>query len=148
MYWAPCARLMKSITPNTSVRPAATRNKRTPSCSPLRIWTARRVVDMGDPRRGHHLGARPSPREERGAGADRIGSLDCAVKRRRTSLHRTILGVRIGVVLEHLLDDLGLELAVGALGDLDQVEVLDRLFFCFELDPPAQHSDPPLRSSY
>src|SRR5215813_12640230 len=57
MYWAPCARLMKCITPNTSVRPAATRNKRTPSCSPLRIWTARSVVDMGDPRRGRSLGA-------------------------------------------------------------------------------------------
>src|SRR6516225_9901850 len=138
MYWAPCARLMKSITPNTSVRPAATRNKRTPSCSPLRIWTARRVVDIGDPQRGRHLGARPSPREKRGGGADRIGSLDCAVKRRRTSLHRTILGVRIGVVLEHLLDDLGLELAVGALGDLDQVKVLDRIMVGVELEAPAQ----------
>src|SRR6516225_3008278 len=37
---------MKSITPKTSVKPAAIRNKRTPSCKPLRIWTRRSVVDM------------------------------------------------------------------------------------------------------
>src|SRR5215510_11766339 len=46
MYWTPCARLMKSITPKTSVSPAAIRNSRTPSCSPLRTWTTRRVVDI------------------------------------------------------------------------------------------------------
>src|SRR5215471_5457159 len=147
MYWAPCARLMKSITPNTSVRPAATRNKRTPSCSPLRIWTARRVVDMGDPRRARSLGARCSPRHKRvharlrramaEEGADQMRGVH-AVPNVGTLLHRTILGVRIGVVLEHLLDDLGLELAVGALGDLDQVEVLDRIVVGVELEAPAQ----------
>src|SRR5216683_2175513 len=103
MYCTPCARLMKSITPNTSVRPAATRNRRTPSCSPLRIWTARRVVDMSDPRR-----AVISVLGERAA---------CAPRTRGISLHRTILGVRIGVVLEFLLVDLRLELRV--LGFLD-----------------------------
>src|SRR5215470_13452573 len=124
MYCTPCARLMKSITPNTSVRPAAIRNKRTPSCSPLRIWTARRVVDMRDPRRAVISVRDPRPASLRGERAYRIRSFDCAVPNGGTSLHRTILGVRIGVVLEHLLDDLGLELAVGALGDLHQIEVL------------------------
>src|SRR5215469_11623982 len=160
MYCTPCARLMKSITPNTSVRPAATRNKRTPSCSPLRIWTARSVVDMGDPRRGHSLGALPLPFWGEGWGEgvqslwknhnpspqplslwerEQIERAGWTLPRsRRTSLHRTILGVRIGVVLEHLLDDLRLELAVGALGDLDQIEVLDRIVVCVELEAPAQ----------
>src|SRR6476661_1866730 len=46
MYCTPCARLMKSITPNTSVRPAAIRNSSTPSCRPFRVWTIRRVVDI------------------------------------------------------------------------------------------------------
>src|SRR3954464_4496946 len=46
MYCTPCARLMKSITPKTSVSPAAIRNSSTPSCRPLRVWTMRRVVDM------------------------------------------------------------------------------------------------------
>src|SRR5215467_10243122 len=182
MYCTPCARFMKSITPNTSVRPAATRNKRTPSCSPLRIWTARSVVDMGDPRRGRSLGARPSPLLGRGLGRGGFGAYGKTItphptplpaevgfirlrpfqmpnsgkpefrwereqieragwtlpRSRRTSLHRTILGVRIGVVLEHLLDDLRLELAVGALGDLDQIEVLDRVMVGVELEAPAQ----------
>src|SRR5262245_38850238 len=102
MYWTPCARLMKSITPKTSVSPAAIRNSRTPSCSPLRTWTTRRVVD--------------------------IPSL----------LHRAVLDVRIGVVLEHLLRDLGLELAVGALRYLDQVEILDRIVVGVELERAAQ----------
>src|SRR2546423_10548013 len=46
MYCTPCARLMKSITPNTSVSPAAIRNSSTPSCRPLRVWTMRRVMLM------------------------------------------------------------------------------------------------------
>src|SRR2546423_8364019 len=101
MYWTPCARLMKSITPNTSVRPAAIRNNRTPSCSPLRIWTTRSVVDT-------------------------------------VLLHRAVLGVRIGIILEYLLHNLGLELAVGALGDLDQIEILDRIVVGVELEAAPQ----------
>src|SRR5215472_12771933 len=50
-----------------------------------------------------------------------------------SSLHRTVLRVRIGVVLEHLLDDLGLEFTVRALGDLDQIEILDRIVISVEL---------------
>src|SRR4051812_8183573 len=47
MYCTPWARLMKSITPNTSVSPAATRNSSTPSCNPLKHWTTNSEVDMG-----------------------------------------------------------------------------------------------------
>src|SRR5689334_2661032 len=46
MYWTPCARLMKSMTPKTRVSPAAIRNSRTPSCSPLRVWTRTRLADI------------------------------------------------------------------------------------------------------
>src|SRR4029079_9130015 len=46
MYWTPCARLMKSITPNTSVKPAAIRKSRTPNWSPFRIWTTTSPVDI------------------------------------------------------------------------------------------------------
>ncbi len=47
----------------------------------------------------------------------------------------------VGVVLEHLLHDLGLELAVGALGDLDQIEVLDRIVVGVELEAAAQRGE-------
>src|ERR1700674_152123 len=109
MYWTPWARLMKSITPKTSVSPAAIRNSRTPSCRPLRIWSRRRAADIS-------LAPRPGT----------------------SSFHRAILDVRVGIVLEHLLDDLGLELAVGAFGDLDQVEVLDRIVIGVEPEAAAQ----------
>src|SRR5262245_16449068 len=51
MYWTPCARLMKSITPNTSVRPAAIRKSRTPNWSPFRTWTTKSPVDIAPVRR-------------------------------------------------------------------------------------------------
>src|SRR5688572_27011336 len=36
MYSEPCARLIMSMMPNTSVRPAASRNSINPNCRPLR----------------------------------------------------------------------------------------------------------------
>src|SRR4051795_1413596 len=56
----------------------------------------------------------------------------------RRLLHRTILHVRIRVVLEHLLHDLGLEFAVAALRHLHQIEVLDRVVVGVELEGAAQ----------
>src|SRR6478672_6357088 len=44
MYCTPCARLMKSITPKTSVRPAATRKSSTPNCRPLSACTSKSWV--------------------------------------------------------------------------------------------------------
>src|SRR5574337_1075368 len=104
MYCTPCARLMKSITPNTSVSPAAIRNSSTPSCRPLRVWTT--------------TSARGTVRWR--------------------SAHLAVLDVRVGHVAEHLLDDLGLVAAVGALRDLGQVEVLDGIVVGVEAELAAQ----------
>src|SRR5690554_6139914 len=43
MYIEPCARLTKFMMPKTSVRPAAMRNSRTPSCKPLSAWMMNRL---------------------------------------------------------------------------------------------------------
>src|SRR6185369_14435927 len=54
------------------------------------------------------------------------------------SLHHAVFGVGIAVVREHLLDDLGLVFAVRPLGDLGQIEVLDRIVIVVELEGAAQ----------
>src|SRR5262245_40142028 len=155
MYCTPCARLMKSITPNTSVSPAAIRNSSTPSCSPLSTCTSTRVMFMrlrsrwGAP--GCHPGRRAQarrsgthvPRHQKGSQAGIHGSRLSRLKAlgrddgrqfgarvtrpRPASLHRAILGVRVGVALEYLLVDLGLEFAVRTLCHLHQVRILDRV---------------------
>src|SRR5262249_61582128 len=107
MYWTPCARLMKSITPNTSVRPAAIRKSRTPNWRPFRTWTTKRPVDIAPVR--HVL-----------------------------LFHRAIFGVRICEVGENLFFDLGLEFAIRALRNFDQIEILDRVVVGVELEAPAQ----------
>src|SRR6266404_8803421 len=98
MYWTPCARLMKSITPNTRVSPAAIRNSSTPSCSPLSTWTRKMAVDI---EAGQAFSWSSPALRLRGGRAPRSDPLPSAL------FHRTILGMRIGVVLEHLLHDLG-----------------------------------------
>src|SRR3954469_4717140 len=123
MYCTPCARLMKSITPKTSVRPAAIRKSSTPSCRPFRVWTMRRVKDMAlsyPPPCGE--GRRPSVARSAGWGSRNVLIAATPPHRARfahhpphkgegkesssgRSLHRTIFHVRIGVVLEHLLHD-------------------------------------------
>src|SRR5262245_17584728 len=110
MYCTPCARLMRSITPNTRVSPAATRNNRMPSCNPFRSWTTNRVADMTC------LGVGPLVQSPQGEAAGPVPG----------SFQRALAGVCVGIALKHALHDLRLELAVGALGDLDQIEVLDR----------------------
>ena len=47
MYSDPCARFIMSITPNTSVSPAASRNSISPNCRPLSNCSAMRVAVMG-----------------------------------------------------------------------------------------------------
>src|SRR5262249_36235353 len=110
MYWTPAARLMKSITPNRSVRPAAIRKSRTPNWSPFRTWTTKRPVDIAP-----------------------VGRL--------LLFHRTVFGVRIGEVRENLFVDFGLELAIGAFGNFDQIEVLDRIVVGVELEAAAQRRE-------
>src|SRR5262249_51542119 len=134
MYWTPCARLMRSITPNTSVSPAAIRNSSTPSCSPLRICTKSKE----DIRISHHdpVAVIARPRAHRWWA--RPLRLRCAALAHPTSFHRTVFRVGVLVIREHLLGDLGLELAVLALGRLDQIEVLDRIVIIAELEIAPQ----------
>src|SRR5260370_30687333 len=54
---------------------------------------------------------------------------------------RAILGVAVAVILEHFLDDLGLEFSVRTLGDLGQVKILDRIAVGVELEAAAQRGE-------
>src|SRR5258706_16137416 len=54
---------------------------------------------------------------------------------------RAFLGVTVAVIFEYLLDDLGLEFAIRALGDLGQVEILDRIAVGVELEIAAQRGE-------
>src|SRR6478672_8514054 len=54
---------------------------------------------------------------------------------------RALLGVTVAVIFEYLLDDLGLEFAIGAFGDLGQVEILDRIAVGIELETAAQRGE-------
>src|ERR1041384_2577742 len=115
MYCTPCARLMKSITPNTSVSPAATGNSSTPSCSPLKHWTTNSAVDMGVPTRHPGIRASEYPGPRRQVSQRRAGSRLSALKRSGRDdgcsvlLQLTVLGVAVALGLEDLLHDLGLE---------------------------------------
>ena len=46
MYREPCARLIKPITPNTSVKPADIKNNVMPSCKPFRSCSRKRAAVM------------------------------------------------------------------------------------------------------
>src|SRR5579863_3836637 len=72
-----------------------------------------------------------SKQEIQSFGSDSIGT-DIALVARRA-----VLGVAVAVILEHLLYDLGLEFTVGALGDLGQIEVLDRIAVDAEFEVAA-----------
>src|SRR4051812_11449152 len=54
---------------------------------------------------------------------------------------RAILGVAVTIVGKHLLDDLGLEFSVRTLGELGQIEILDRIAVDVELEVAAQRSE-------
>src|SRR5260370_34199539 len=54
---------------------------------------------------------------------------------------RAFLGVTVAIILEHLLDNLGLEFAIGAFGDLGQVEILNRISVGIEFDTAVQRSE-------
>src|ERR1700681_1568424 len=59
----------------------------------------------------------------------------------RSVARRAILGVTVAVILEDRLHDLGLEFAVGALGDLGQIKILDRIAVDVEFEVAAQRSE-------
>src|SRR5687768_480481 len=50
MYSEPCARLIMSMMPNTSVSPAASRNSIKPNCTPFRVCSRNRVALTAPPR--------------------------------------------------------------------------------------------------
>src|ERR1700687_1344276 len=52
-----------------------------------------------------------------------------------------ILGVTVAIILEHLLDNLGLEFAIGTFGDLGQVEILNRIAVGIKLETAAQRRE-------
>src|SRR5450755_3439494 len=54
---------------------------------------------------------------------------------------QAVLGVTVGVVFEHLLDDLGLVFPIRSLGDLGQVEILDRIAVGAELETAAKRGE-------
>src|SRR5258705_11598892 len=54
---------------------------------------------------------------------------------------RAFLGVTVAIIFEYLLDDLGLEFPIGALGDLGQLEILDRIAVGIELEAAAQRGE-------
>src|SRR5438552_9438828 len=89
--------------------------------------------DLSRTKRGGVVRVRYSNASLTAAAASLNGS-DWNTTRPPQSLHRAILDVRIGVVGEHLLGDLGLELAVGTLRYLHQIEVLDRIVVGVELE--------------
>src|SRR5579872_1722370 len=55
-------------------------------------------------------------------------------------LHLALVGVGVDVIGEYPLDDLRLVFAVGALGRLDQIEILDRIVVDAELELAAQRN--------
>src|SRR4051812_32002326 len=97
-----------SMMPNTSVRPAASRNSISPNCRPLSDCSRIRIEDMGPIKR-----AGPRPRPSSG--------------HRLSLLHPAILDIGVAMVLEdgreRLVDDPPLRI----LADHAQVVVLDRV---------------------
>src|SRR5687767_12228880 len=115
MYSDPCARFTMFMMPSTSVRPAASRNSMTPSCTPFSSCSKIRAKVIKK--------RAPTSRPFSG----------CA---RALPLHLALLVVRVLVVLEHLLLDVhGHALGrLAVLHRLQQVEVLYRVVIVVELE--------------
>src|SRR5262245_16150430 len=114
---------MMPMMPKISVRPAASRNSVTPSCTPLSICSTKR--DTSSPLCHNTSGAR-LPRAALASGYQN-----------RKSLHLAIFGVGIGVVRQ----DLGVELeseAVSLFDHLQRIPVLDRMLVSPELEWTAR----------
>src|SRR5882672_5386794 len=103
----PCARLIMSMMPNTSVSPAASRNSIRPNCTPFSVCSRMRTQDM--PRGGRRTAS------------------TCL-------LHRAILHVGVAVVLEDRSDSLVDDAPLRIPADDAQVVVLDRVLVAVEQD--------------
>src|SRR5258706_874036 len=105
MYSEPCARLIMSMMPNTSVRPAASRNSIRPNCTPFSACSRKRITDIqiGD-------GARTNP-----------GSVP-----EFQLLHAAVFGPEVAVVLEDGADFAIDDAPLAILHERAHVVVLDR----------------------
>src|SRR5574339_104429 len=124
MYREPCARLTRSMMPNTSVKPAASMNSSRPNCRPLRHCSMNSVIA----RRLHTFAI------ENGGSAHAPPPLFTAL----ASVCRH-LALRVMDVLE-ILDDRGDGLQhvfVALLHRLLQIEILDRNVVRPELETAA-----------
>src|SRR4029079_10030456 len=124
MYSEPCARLTRSMIPNTSVNPAASMNSSRPHCRPLRHCSMKRVMA----RRLHICAI-----ENGGSARAPPPSFTAPASVRRH------LAFRVMTVLE-VLDDRGGCLPhelVAFLDPIIQIEVLDRNVIRSELEAAA-----------
>src|SRR5438067_8610323 len=99
MYSEPCARLIMSMMPNTSVSPAASRNSISPNCTPFRDCSRKRIADM------------------------KIGTVPIFPAR---LLHRAVFEPEVAVVLEDGADLAVDDAPVAVLDQRAHVVILDR----------------------
>ena len=90
---------MKSMIPKIRVKPAASKNSKTPSCSPFSSWTIRRVQSMG--------------RRQDKAGGDAQASPPANVTQTGKGLHFALGSIGILVIGVDGFDDFGRPVAVG-----------------------------------
>src|SRR5688572_18590859 len=107
MYSEPCARLIMSMRPNTSVSPAASRNSISPNWMPFSVCSRKSVRVMKQKR------VRPAPHP-------------LPVNLLCSSLHLAVFGPEVDVVVQHRADPLVDDAAFVVLDDLAHVVVLDR----------------------
>src|SRR3990167_5455314 len=96
-----------SMMPNTSVRPAASKNSMSPSCRPFRACSSNKIPI--------------------------VSNQPCGLERR----HLAVAHVGVGVVLEHGAQRAVGDAALAVLGDHAQVVVLDGEVVAVELEGTA-----------
>src|SRR5262249_1300573 len=124
MYSEPCARFTRSMMPNTSVRPAASRNSSSPNCKPFRHCSTISSIEWSGwcPARGQRTAK---------------GRLPSSSAVRSRSLHRALVVKIILAVLDDGRRRLERQVAVRILHHVLQVEVLDRNVIVAVLVRPA-----------
>src|SRR5262249_53326950 len=127
MYSEPCARFTRSMMPNTSVRPAASRNSSSPNCKPFRHCSVISSIEWSGwcPARGQ--------RTAKG----NLSVLSAVRGRSRSLLHRALVVKIILAVLDDGRRRLERQVAVRILHHVLQVEVLDRNVIVAVLVRPA-----------
>src|SRR4051795_1372332 len=128
MYSEPCARLTKSMMPNTSVSPAASRNSSRPNCNPFKNCSTTTSMDL--------YRAETKQRQRERAAAYFIGHMTFSqtahiiwqIMRRQkpTLLHRALVVEAVLVVLDDGGHRFQRELALGILDHVLEVEILHR----------------------